>query len=158
MLLGDAPFPTLPLDFQIAKPGRLWGNLATVIHAHPIMDGFPNDGYCGWQFCGMFSNARCVIFDNPALPFDPIIEVGSTYKRVRRQACLFEYRIGKGSLLVCTLNLDCGDPGAAYFRNSLLTYAGGEGFQPRAAVSVERMAKLVAEWSAALRESTARTH
>jgi hypothetical protein len=148
-LFGHRPFRTQPLGFQVAKAGRIWGNLATVIHDHSLTADFPHDGYCDWQFFGLFQDARSVVFDVPSLPFHPIIEVSGTYKRVRKLACLFEYGVGTGRLIVCTLNLDADDSGARRLRQEILAYAAGDGFRPRASVLPADLRQLAAEWSEA---------
>ena len=50
-------------------------------------------------------------------------EVVSTYKLVRKQANLFEARVGKGRLLVCTMNMTGDDPGTAFLKDAILRYA-----------------------------------
>ena len=51
--------------------------------------------------------------------------------------------MGKGRLLVCSLNLSDSDPAAAYFRRCLLAYAGGEQFQPRTQVTPEQLVLII---------------
>lgn len=151
VLLGDAPFPTLPLEFQVALAGRVVGNLATVITDHPVMDAFPHEGYCSWPFYPLFSGAKSVLFEDSAVPFAPIIEVVSTYKYVRKQSCLFELGVGDGRLLVCTLNFDLSDPAAAFLLARILAYASGKDFQPCASVAPEQVAQLIRQWTKASR-------
>ena len=75
--------------------------------------------------------------------FDPILEVVSSYKQICRQAALFEWRVGKGRLLVCALNLPEADPAACYLRRLILDYAASERFQPRTRVAPERLVRLL---------------
>jgi len=65
---------------------------------------------------------------------------------------VFEWRVGRGRLLVCGLRLADSDPGGAYFRHALLQYASGEAFQPRTVVSVEQLARLAKLGVPVLRE------
>ena len=44
---------------------------------------------------------------------------------------LFEYRIGQGRLLVCTLNISDCDPGAKWLRERIISYANSDEFQPK---------------------------
>jgi len=143
VLLGSKPFPSRAMSFQMGLAGRPEGNLATVIARHPLTDGFPHDGYCDWQFYRLLSGAVAVQFDAIPEAFDPIIEVASSYKNIRKQAVLFEWRVGKGRLLVCSLQLPETDPAAVYLRAQLLAYAASEAFQPRTVVPVERLAKML---------------
>jgi hypothetical protein len=143
VLLGSKPFPSQSMSFQMGLAGRPEGNLATVIARHPLTDGFPHDGYCDWQFHKMLTGATPVQFNTLADMFDPIIEVASSYKNIRKQAVLFECRVGAGRLLVCSLQLPAADPAAAYLRGCLLTYAAGGDFQPRTEISPDRLATLL---------------
>jgi len=68
-----------------------------MIANHPLMERFPHDGYCDWQFYPMLvpgGGATAVQFDALPEAFDPILEVVNTYKQISRQAALFEWRVG----------------------------------------------------------------
>jgi hypothetical protein len=56
--------------------------------------------------------------------------MATTYKNARREAMLFEYKVGIGKLLVCSLNLTEGDPGAMWLKERILAYAMSEEFAP----------------------------
>jgi len=137
LLLGSDTFPSLPTSFQPACAGRTNGNLATVIADHPLMRSFPHDGFCDWQFRPLLEGGRAVLFDDVPAPFDPIIEVVSSFKRIHKQAALFEYRVGSGRLLVCTLNLSADDPAASWFRLRLVGYAQSRAFEPTHRIGVD---------------------
>ncbi len=141
VLLGWEPFPVRDVDFRIGLAGRVNGNLATVIARHPLIGHFPHDGYCDWQFYTMLDGSRTVVFDRMDEAFDPILEVVSSYNIIRKQASLFEWRIGNGRLLVCTLNLSEKDPAAAYLRGCILDYAGSVEFEPRTSVAPLKLAQ-----------------
>lgn len=142
VLLGHKPFPTRPMTFQIGVAGRAEQNFATVIAKHPLADRFPHDGYCDWQFRSML-NGVCVNLDALPETFDPILEVVSSYKQLHRQAALFEWRVGQGRLLVCTLQLPPSDPAAAFLQGQILSYAAGDQFQPRTEISPEKLGSLL---------------
>jgi hypothetical protein len=161
VLLGPGPLPSLPTSFQMSQTGRVGGNLATVIGDHPLMQCFPHDGYCDWQFYSMLQGksgrdeyvgyplssgpevASAVDFSKLDVPFDPIIEVVSSFKLVHKQANLFEWRVGQGRLLVCTMSLDVSDPAAAYLLNSMFTYVQGNQFSPRTKVQANVLEQFV---------------
>ena len=142
VLLGGKPFPTLPTSFSPAPTGRTEGNLATVIADHPALGDFPHEGWCDWQFEPMLENATTVVFNDTGLPFQPIIDVASSFKYVRRQSNLFELAVGSGKLLVCTLNLNQSDPAAEYLLRGLLSYAASDAFQPKPSVTADAIEKL----------------
>src|SRR5699024_9717285 len=119
ILLDSVFFPNLPTTFQPSVAGRTNGNLATVIYDHPLMESFPHDGYCSWQFEPMLEDGNAIVFNDIDIPFDPIIEVVSSFKKVLKQASLFELKVGDGALLVCSLNLKQEDPAGEYMLNLL---------------------------------------
>lgn len=142
VLLGHKPFAAARMSFQPGLAGRPSGNLATLIENHPLTDRFPHENYCDWQFAPMLEAAVPVQFNDLDVRFDPIIEVASSYKRIRKQALLFEWRVGAGRLLVCGLKLRDSDPAGTYFRQLLLDYAAGDEFEPRTKVSLKQLAKI----------------
>jgi len=145
VLLGAEPLPTLATGFQLSCAGRSKGNLVTVVGDHWLTRRFPHEGFCDWQFYGMLEGGRAVVFDTLPLAFDPIIEVMSSFKLMRKQAALFETRVGRGRLLVCTLHLDPADPAAAYLRHTMLAYAASDAFAPRTAADAAALLALTGE-------------
>jgi len=135
VLFGTGPFPSNRASWQIAVAGRTGGHLATVIADHPLMEDFPHEGYCGRQFEHMLNHSKTASLDITDLPHRPIIDIATTYKNARREAVLFEYRVGNGRLLVCTLNLAEDDPAAQWLKNRIISYALSEKFEPAQALS-----------------------
>lgn len=144
LLLGASPFRSEKTTFQIAVAGRTHGHLATVIADHPIMEDFPHDGYCAFRFRDML-NSRAAILDITSLPHDPIIDIATSYKNARREALLFEYQIGEGKLLVCTLNMKEGDIPAAWLYGRMLSYAMSDEFAPKNRLSFAELYALCTE-------------
>lgn len=142
LLLGADPFRSLPTSFRIALAGRTAGNLATVIADHPLLKDLPHDGFCGWQFRRLLEDGAAVQLEGD-VPFDPVIEVVSTHKMARRQAALFEYRVGKGKLLVCSLNFTDSDPAACWLKAQLVAYARSEAFCPEQELSFAQLNDLL---------------
>jgi hypothetical protein len=142
LLLGGGPFTTLDVSFQLSVAGRTIGHLATAIEDHPLMETFPHQGYCGWQFREMMTEAKASVLDLTRLSHAPIIDIASTYKNAHREALLFEYAVGSGKLLVCTLNLQSSDPAACWLMAQMMEYASGDRFRPRDAITLEELADL----------------
>ena len=143
VLLGGAPFPTVPASFQLSVAGRTTGHLATVINDHPLTAAIPHDGFVGRQLGGLMNDASSAVLDLPSIPYEPIIEIASSYKNARREALLFEYAALGGRLLVCTLNLASGDPAAAWLRAELLNYAASDAFAPAIGLTAAELHKLL---------------
>lgn len=145
LLLGGQDFGTLPTSFQLSIAGRVQGNLATVIEDHPLMNRFPHKGFCDWQFYNMLEGGHAVLFDNASIPFNPIIEMVSSFKLIRKQACLFELQVGRGKLLVCTLQLSESDPAGVYFYKIMEAYAKSHEFNPTVSISPQMMEQWLGE-------------
>jgi beta-galactosidase len=143
MLIGCEPLPVLPTTFQQAIAGRVYGNLATIVEKHPAIKTFPHEGFCDWQFYAMLEGGNAVVFNHLDIPFNPIVEIASTFKLIRKQALLFELMVGRGKLLVCTLNLFANDPAAKYMLKSLLDYITSDEFHPKDTVSSKDIRELV---------------
>ena len=144
LLLGTGPFKSLPTTYRIGMAGRCAGNFATVIKAgHPALKGLPHEGFCGWQFRRLMEGGAAVQLE-AGVPFDPIIEIVSAAKCVIRQAGLFEYRIGKGCLLVCSFNFAESDPAARWLKDRLIAYAASDAFAPTQALSADELHAVIA--------------
>lgn len=142
LLIGAGPFKSLESTYRIGMAGRCSGNLATIVRRHPSLGDFPHEGWCGWQFRRMMEGGRAVQLE-AGVPFCPIIEVASSEKQIIRQAFLFEYAVGKGRLLVCSLRLGSNDPASAWLRKRLVEYASSEAFRPQQSLTAGQLAAVL---------------
>ena len=143
LLLGPGPFKSLKTTFRIGLAGRCSGNYATVIKAgHPALAGFPHEGFCGWQFRRLLEGARAVQLE-AGVPFDPVIDVAASDKFPVKQSVLFEYKAGKGRLLVCPLAFGENDPAARWLKAQLVRYAASPEFKPAHSVSTAQLAAAI---------------
>lgn len=142
LLFGTGPFAAVETSFQLSVAGRTNGHLATAINDHALMEDFPHDGYCGWQFRGMMNGGKAVVLDLPKAAYAPIVEIASSYKNARREALMFEYTVGNGKLFVCTLNLSENDPGACWLKSRIISYVMGEEFAPAESLTFTEFAAL----------------
>jgi hypothetical protein len=137
LLLGAGPFNSLSMSFRIGLAGRCGGNYATVIKSqHPLFTDFPHEGFCGWQFRTLLEGARTVQLEG-GVKFDPIVEVVSSDKYLIRQSVLFEYKVGKGRLAVCSLKFRNDDPAALWLKAALEDYVASDDFAPNTTLSVD---------------------
>jgi len=142
VLFAHGPFTPNETSWRISLAGRTRGHLATVIADHPLLEDFPHEGYCGRQFEHMLNGGCSVVMDIVDRPHRPIIDIASTYKNAHREAVLFEYRVGKGKLLVCTLRLTKEDAAACWLRNRILSYAVSEKFHPEEVLTESQFTQL----------------
>ncbi len=87
------------------------------------------------------SRAGAMILDGLPAGLRPTVQVIDDWFTSRRLGLVFEARVGKGRLLVTSIDLDSNDlatnPVARQMRRSLLDYAASDKFQPSVEVSAE---------------------
>lgn len=142
VIFGTEPFTSCQTKFQLSVAGRTTGHLATVVEKHPITDKFPHSGFCAKQFEAMLNGGKAAILTGTPGQHNPIIDIATSYKNAHREALLFEYRVEKGKLLVCTLNLDEKDPGAQWLKKCILSYAKSDAFAPAEELTTEELIKI----------------
>jgi len=143
LILGGAPFNTVPTSFRMALAGRPNGNLATVIADHPLADRIPNDGFCSWQLAPLMDDGKAVVFKDANVPFEPIIEVVSGHKNAVRQAALFEYSALNGRLLVCSFDTVKDEPASSFVRAELIRYMQSGDFEPEHHITEAELRSLI---------------
>ena len=101
--------------------------------AHPALAGFPTEGHSNWQWWYLMSRAGALILDALPRTLRPTVQVIDDWVTSRRLALVFEARVGKGRLLVTSIDLEhdlAGNPVARQLRHSLLHYAASDRFAP----------------------------
>lgn len=99
---------------------------------HPAFAGFPTDGTTDWQWWELVHGARAMLVDGLPQHVRPIVQPIDTWFEARRLGALVEGRLGRGRLVVCSLNLEP-EPDRlvrAAFRRSLLAYMASPAFAP----------------------------
>jgi hypothetical protein len=116
--------------------------------AHPALARFPTDSHTDWQWWYLVTRAGAMILD--ALPRDlrPTVQVIDDWFTSRKLGLVFEARVGRGRLLVSSIDLESGDvaanPVARQMRESLLAYAASDRFRPSVEVGAEQIRSLFA--------------
>ncbi len=113
--------------------------------AHPALADFPTDGHSDWQWWYLVTRAGAMILDGLPRDLRPVVQVVDDWFTSRRLGLVFEARVGRGRLLVASIDLD-GDlavnPVARQMRRSLLRYAASERFRPVVEVAPEAVRAL----------------
>ncbi|HJN18504.1 MAG TPA: glycoside hydrolase family 2 TIM barrel-domain containing protein, partial [Armatimonadota bacterium] len=124
-------------------------SVGTVIYDSPALDGFPHDGWCDLQFLELIDGQSVMLLDGVPGANRPIIRAIDAYAGSRHRAYVAEWRVGRGRLLVATLNLGRDTlgrlPEARWMLRSLVGYAVSDEFSPEAELSVESIAQRVGE-------------
>jgi hypothetical protein len=100
---------------------------------NPAFSRFPTDFHSNWQWFHLLMNSRAMILDASPAGLMPIVQVIDNYERVHRLGVIFEALIGKGKLLVCSIDLlgQIDRPEARQLLHSLLHYMNSSQFSPR---------------------------
>lgn len=118
---------------------------------HPALAGFPTAAHSDWQWWELTEGSRTFVLDETPPGFRPIVQVIDDYHRNHKLGAIFEARVGRGKLLVSSLDLDSHPEtrvAARQLRQSLLGYAASEQFNPTHSLSWETVTKLLATQTA----------
>ena len=118
---------------------------------HPALADFPTESHSNWQWWYLVSRAGAMILDDLPAKLRPTVQVIDDWFTARKLGLVFEARLGKGKLLVTSIDLNSGletNLVARQMRASLLNYVASERFKPKIKVSAEQIRSLVAVPSA----------
>ncbi|MCP4645208.1 MAG: hypothetical protein GY851_32500 [bacterium] len=109
--------PIAPMQFKTAW----WhghandNNAGTVVYDHPATRVMAPEGWCDAGWCRLINGADGYILDDA--PFSPEVMVRGVevLSVCRDKALMFQARVGKGSIIVCGLNLDARGAGVEAF-------------------------------------------
>ncbi len=113
---------------------------------HPALAAFPTEGHSNWQWWYLVSRAGAMILDDLPPDLRPTVQVIDDWFTNRRLGLVFEARVGKGRLLVTSIDLERdleGNPVARQMRHSLLRYAASNRFAPQVEVTADAVRALV---------------
>ena len=111
---------------------------------HPALAGFPTEAHSNWQWWYVVHRAGAMILDGLPAALRPTVQVIDDWVTSRRLGLVFEARVGRGRLLVTSVDLDGElDPVARQLRHSLLRYVAGERFAPSVELRAEDVRALM---------------
>jgi len=113
---------------------------------HPALETFPTEGHSNWQWWYLVSRAGAMILDGLPQALRPTVQVIDDWFTNRRLGLVFEARVGKGRLLVTSIDLERDletNLVARQMRHSLLSYAAGPRFAPQVEVTADAVRSLV---------------
>ena len=113
---------------------------------HPALTQFPTEYHSNWQWWYLVSQAGAMILDDLPPKLQPTVQVIDDWFTARKLALVFEAKVGKGRLLVCSIDLKKNaesNPVARQMLRSLLCYVGGTRFDPKTEVGADALRHLV---------------
>jgi hypothetical protein len=112
---------------------------------HPALAKYPTDRHTDWQWFDVLENSYVLAIDELPLSFKPIVSVIDGFRKNQRLANLLEARVGKGKLVVSTIDLEGhldGDIARSNLRASVLEYMASDRFRPTQELTVNDIKKL----------------
>jgi hypothetical protein len=114
---------------------------------HPAFKDFPATGYSDLQWWDVVNNAQVMHLEDFPKGFKPILQPIDTWFINRKLALLLEAKVGKGKLLVCSINFQDLEnrPATAQLSYSLLKYVHSKSFNPTSTVELSTIQALFNE-------------
>ncbi|MCX7722709.1 MAG: discoidin domain-containing protein [Verrucomicrobiae bacterium] len=113
---------------------------------HPALANFPTADHCDWQWIELVRNARAVNIGKLPQQLKPIVAAIDDWNRNWRLAPIFEARVGRGKLLVCSFDIVtdvAARPVARQLRRSLLEYMASTKFAPKTEIEPAQIRSLL---------------
>ena len=112
---------------------------------HQLFASFPTEFHSNWQWWSIVKNSNSLVLDLLDKDYLPIVQVIDNMERNHKLGMIFEFKVGKGKLLVCmsrlTENLD--KPECLQLYKSILKYMNTEEFNPKTKISPELLKQLI---------------
>lgn len=115
---------------------------------HPALKRFPTGFHSNWQWWDLVTKSKFMVLDNFGPDLRPIVQVIDDWNTNRKLGLLFEAKIGKGKLLVCSMDLRSNleqRPVARQMLYSLLNYMNSHAFAPKIPLDAELIQSLLKE-------------
>ena len=108
---------------------------------HPAFADFPTDSYNNWQWFELTKNGACMHLKGLEGKMKPIVQAIDRPDRDYLLGIIYEGKVGKGKLLVCTLDVNRdlkNRPVARQLRYSLIKYAASDKFNPTVELDLKK--------------------
>ncbi len=102
---------------------------------HAVFKNFPTSFHSDWQWETFKKSTKGFILNDLPVKYKPIAQVVDDFHRNNKEGAIFEFKVGKGKLLVCGFDISNADnPVARQLKYSLTEYMQGIDFNPDQAV------------------------
>lgn len=111
----------------------------------PALAGFPTEFHSNWQWWQLVKHSRPIVLDDTADDYRPLVQSIDNFDRNHKLGVIFETKVGKGSLLVCAIDLPGlqNKPEGRQMLHSLQQYVGSDAFAPKHELATELLEKLL---------------
>jgi len=107
---------------------------------HPALSEFPTQFHSNWQWWDLVTKSKFMILDEFGPKLRPIVQVIDDWNTNRKLGLIFEAKVGRGKLLVCSIDLRSNldkRPVARQMLHSLIEYMESDRFAPRHSAEIE---------------------
>jgi hypothetical protein len=110
-------------------------------HYHPVFKGFVTENWANMQWWELVNRAQTMLLDDFPLELKPIVQPIDTWFINRRLAMLFEARVGKGRLMMTSIDLENlpNRPVAECLYQSVISYMQSGAFRPETEVKMQQI-------------------
>lgn len=112
---------------------------------HPIFMNFPTEFYSSYQWKNLLENSISILLDKLPSDYKAIVNVIPNYYTNHRLANIFEAKVGKGKLFVCSIDLEKLQSErieAKTLKYNIFSYMTSDYFNPRQSLSIEEIRSL----------------
>ncbi len=112
--------------------------------AHPLFRDFPTENHTNWQWWPVIKESHPFMLDHTNPSYRPLVQVIDNIERNHKLGLVFEFKVGKGRLLVVMSNLVKAAlyPEGRQFYASVLNYMHSRHFAPTAKVTLQQLQQL----------------
>jgi len=113
---------------------------------HRALAEFPTDYHSNWQWWYLIHQAAPMIVSDLPKSLQPIVSVIDDWFTARRLALIFEGRVGKGRVLVCSIDLlaeGAQNPVCRQMLASLIKYVDSKAFNPDQELTLDQLGSLL---------------
>jgi len=110
--------------------------------SQPALARFPTRKYSGWQWYDLLTETFALTLNDLPFDYEPVVYIIDDFNESHRLGVLMEARVGKGHLLISTMNLGKGGERSMaqeQMLKSLMDYAGGDSFSPAQSLSMKQV-------------------
>jgi len=120
-------------------------------NANPVFSNFPTEKHINWQWWDILTRCQPMILDSYKNPnpfpknLKPLVQPIDTWKINRKLALVMEGKVGKGKLMVCSIDIETDlekRPATKQFRKGLMEYILSDVFKPQTVITVEMIKEL----------------
>lgn len=121
--------------------------LGCFIHAkHPIFAEFPTDTFADWQWYDLIDHSRSILLEGVPRSLNPIVQAIPSIDLGERLGVLFEAKVGKGKLVVSSIDLlNNQSLSAKQLLHSIQNYMYSEAFEPETELKPEVLREILPE-------------